>query len=372
MSAAESYLLLMGFHSIQLYAPYRVLRQLGRCQIVPKDEDLSSRVVEIRPGGQFPEGIVRKSWSESQTLPAKTLIENRSEGEVSPHYLPWYRRELEYQRPAKIPHVQDFAESSQAQWGWMEKEKGYQFEIGRLKQQIEKLKYENSLQIDVDTGEKNRLTQENEALKAKVQRVRKEANNQPRSRSDQRLINGLNQQLKESQESLEKSEASRARMQVRWEKGTRERRKYLQQVKRGYEMSIEILTETNSTLQERVVRQGREAREERKQCYDMMAIMEAQMEKFQNRLVDNARVLGLKNQQIEQMFRERDGIQERIDEIGRYIHMRYLSCEQMPQDALFSSVMGYIRQIMGELKNLRRGLTPKPAKRPKDASGHQN
>jgi len=36
MPAARPHFLLMGLKSIQPYAPYRVLRQLGRCQIVPK------------------------------------------------------------------------------------------------------------------------------------------------------------------------------------------------------------------------------------------------------------------------------------------------------------------------------------------------
>ncbi|XP_070003412.1 uncharacterized protein LOC142165727 [Nicotiana tabacum] len=37
MSAKKCYVLLMGVHSIQPYAPHRVLRQLGRFQIIPHD-----------------------------------------------------------------------------------------------------------------------------------------------------------------------------------------------------------------------------------------------------------------------------------------------------------------------------------------------
>ncbi|XP_070019475.1 uncharacterized protein [Nicotiana sylvestris] len=51
MPAIGPHFLLMGLRSIQPYAPYRVLRQLGRCQIMPKDEDLSLHVVEIRSDG---------------------------------------------------------------------------------------------------------------------------------------------------------------------------------------------------------------------------------------------------------------------------------------------------------------------------------
>lgn len=68
-------------------------------------------------------------------------------------------------RPAKRAHVQDFVESSRAQWGWLAKEKEYRVEIGKLKQQIEGLKYQSSLQIDADTGDKSKLIQENKALR---------------------------------------------------------------------------------------------------------------------------------------------------------------------------------------------------------------
>ena len=96
--------------------------------------------------------------------------------------------------------------------------------------------------------------------------------------------------------------------------------------------------------------------------------MEEQIERFQNRLVDNTQVLGLKNQRIEQLCMERDRIRGRIDEIGRYITTKCLTFEEMPRDTLFASVMGYVHRIMEELKSLQRGLAPKPAERPNDAS----
>jgi len=113
MPATGSHFLLMGLRSIQPYASYRVLRQLGRCQIVPKDEDLSGQMVDIGPNGQFHEAAVRQIWSECQYLTANTCIRDRSKGEVSPGYLAWYRREIEFGRPAKRPHLQEFVEESQ-------------------------------------------------------------------------------------------------------------------------------------------------------------------------------------------------------------------------------------------------------------------
>jgi len=92
------------------------------------------------------------------------------------------------------------------------------------------------------------------------------------------------------------------------------------------------------------------------------------MELFQDQLADNAQELGLKNRQIGQLFIERDNIRERIDEIGRYIYMKCLACEQIPRKTLLVSIMGCVHRIMNELRSLQRDLTPRAAKGPNDAS----
>ncbi|XP_070024632.1 uncharacterized protein [Nicotiana sylvestris] len=116
--------------------------------------------------------------------------QDRAKSEVAPGYLAWYRRELEHERPTKRPHILNFAESSQKQWDWLAKEKGYRAEISKLKRQIEGLKYEHNVQVATDLGKKNKLTQENETLNAQIQQIRIAAINQQRSRSDERLIKG--------------------------------------------------------------------------------------------------------------------------------------------------------------------------------------
>jgi len=368
MPAARPHFLLMGLKSIQPYAPHRVLRQLGRYQIVPKDEDLSTQVIEISFDGQFPEARVRQIWSQCQYLEANTCVLNQARGEVSPGYQAWYKGEMSSGRPAKRPHLQEFARSSQEHWDWLAKEREYLAEIGKLKQQIKDLKFENKVQVAADEGEKNKLARESEILKAQIRKMKMDADNQRRSRSDKRLIAGLRNQVIESRKDLERSEASIARIRARWAKGAAARKKHLWQVRRDYEGSIAILRETNSTLRDRVFKQARDARTDRERCYDSIARMEEQMERFQDQLIDNTRILGLKNQRIEQLCMERDRIRGRIDEIGRYITTKCLTCEEMPRDILFASVMGYVHRIMEELKSLQRGLAPKPAERPNDAS----
>nr|XP_033510973.1 uncharacterized protein LOC117275762 [Nicotiana tomentosiformis] len=170
MPATGPYFLLMGLQSIQPYAPYRVLRQLGRCQTVPRDDDLSTYVVEIRSDAQFPEEAVRQIWSECQYLEANTRVRDLSRGEVLPSYVAWYGKRVatngESERPTKRPHIQEFVDTSQEQWAWLAKEKEYRATISKLEQQIRKIKFDSSLQAAEDEGEKMRLVRENEALRA--------------------------------------------------------------------------------------------------------------------------------------------------------------------------------------------------------------
>lgn len=146
------------------------MRQLGRCQIVPRDEDLSAQVVEIRLNGQFHKVTVRQIWSECQYLTGNTWVRDRSKGEVSPRYLTWYRREIEFGRPTKRPHLLEFVEASQEQWDWLAKESEYRDTISKLEKQVRDLQLENSLQATEEEGEKKKQAIENETLRAKFRK----------------------------------------------------------------------------------------------------------------------------------------------------------------------------------------------------------
>ncbi|XP_070010046.1 uncharacterized protein [Nicotiana sylvestris] len=293
---------------------------------------------------------------------------NQAKGEVSPGYQAWYKGEPSSGRLTKRPHLQEFARSSQEQWGWLAKEREYLAETGKLKQQVRDMKFEYQLQSAAHKGEKNRLTKECEVLKAQIRKMGKEADNQPRSRADKRLIAGLKDQVAECQEDLERSEARTARLRTKWAKGTMARRKRLQQVMRDCELSVKAVKETNSALRERIFKQTQDAQADRRRYYNAITRMERQMEMFQDQLATNTQTLGLKSRQIRQLFAERDDIRGRIDEIGHYIYMKCLACEQMPRKTLLASVMGGVHRIMNELKSLQKDLTPRAAKRPNDAS----
>jgi len=131
-----------------------------------RSRPLSTQAIEISPNGQFPEAKIRQIWNEGQYLKSDTGVRDRAKGEMAPGYLAWYKRELEHERPTKRPHILNFVESSQKQWDWLAKKRDYRIEIRKLKRQIEGLKYEHNVQVATDLGERNRLIQENEMLRA--------------------------------------------------------------------------------------------------------------------------------------------------------------------------------------------------------------
>lgn len=63
MTATKGYLLLMGLRSVQPYAPQRVLRHLGRYQVVPEDADLSTQVIELHLEATLLEALVQQDWN---------------------------------------------------------------------------------------------------------------------------------------------------------------------------------------------------------------------------------------------------------------------------------------------------------------------
>ncbi|XP_070029874.1 uncharacterized protein [Nicotiana sylvestris] len=201
---------------------------------------------------------------------------------MSPEYIAWYRRELEHQRPAKRPHIQDFTESSQEQWGWLAKEEGYQAEISKLKQQIRALKFENSVQVAADQGEKNRLAQENEALRAQIQQMRIAANNQQRSQSDEWLIKGMKREIGECQDELKKSEGTIAELRAQW---------------KDYEKAIGSLKRKVVTLEDKAVKQAKTFETESGHCYDLLARMEVEIQQLQDQHFQDSHVLEARNNQ---------------------------------------------------------------------------
>ncbi|XP_070028653.1 uncharacterized protein [Nicotiana sylvestris] len=140
------------------------------------------------------------------------------------------------------------------------------------------LQFENGVQAATDEGEKKKLTQENEALKAQIRKMKIVARNPERSRADERLISGLKKKVLECQEDLEKSEASLAKIRAQWTNKAEERARVVHQMKRNYEGTITSLRRKVTTLENETSKQAKDFKADREYCYDLMAQMEEGMQ----------------------------------------------------------------------------------------------
>ncbi|XP_075094652.1 uncharacterized protein LOC107778885 [Nicotiana tabacum] len=179
MSALKSYLLLLGLRSVQPYVPHRVLRQLGRYQVVPKDEDLSVQVIELHPEAPLPEALIQQIWNVCHYLKDDTQVPDPARGEVDPGYAIWFGKRShvddvpEPKRPTKRPYVQAFDDKFQEWLAWGEREKGYKTTIHALEERLRNLNFEKDLQEQEAEGEKNSLIHKNEDLRAQLQQMKK-------------------------------------------------------------------------------------------------------------------------------------------------------------------------------------------------------
>nr|XP_016476695.1 PREDICTED: uncharacterized protein LOC107798238 [Nicotiana tabacum] len=124
-----------------------VLRQLGRYQVVPKDEDLSVQVIELHPEATLPEALIQQIWNGCHYLKDDTQVPDPARGEVDPGYAIWFGKRSrvddvpEPKRPTKSPHVQSFDDKIQERLAWGEREKGYKTTIYALEERLRNLNF---------------------------------------------------------------------------------------------------------------------------------------------------------------------------------------------------------------------------------------
>ncbi|XP_070002351.1 uncharacterized protein [Nicotiana sylvestris] len=207
------------------------------------------------------------------------MVRDLARGEVDPKYIAWFGKRFQIpERPAKRPNVQQFTDGAQVQWDWLTKENEYRAKISLLERRVMELQFEKGVQAAADKGEKKKLAQENEALKAQIQKMKIAARNPESSRADKILISGLKKKALEYQEDLEKSEAGLAKIREKWTKKAEERAWFVQQMKRNYERTITILRRKIATLENEAVKQAKDFKADREHYYDLMAQMEEGMQ----------------------------------------------------------------------------------------------
>ncbi|XP_070009768.1 spindle pole body component 110-like [Nicotiana sylvestris] len=147
-----------------------------------------------------------------------------------------------------------------------------------LEKQVMDLQFENGLQAAADEGEKKKLTQENEALKAQIRKMKIAARNTERSQADERLISSLKKKDLEYQDDLEKSEASLAKVWAQLAENAKGRTQFVQQMKRKYKGTITSVKRKIVTLENEAAKQTKDFKADREHCYDLMAQMEEEMQ----------------------------------------------------------------------------------------------
>ncbi|XP_070022166.1 uncharacterized protein [Nicotiana sylvestris] len=214
MSTLNSYLLLLGLRSVQPYAPQRVLRQLGRYQVVPDDKDLSMQVIELHPEATLPEALIQQMWNGCRYLKDDTQVPDPAKGEINPGYARWFEKrsrvddapEPDLRKPVKRPHVQAFDDKIQERLAWGEKEKRYKATIHALEESLRNLNLEKDLQAQEVEGEKKSLICKNKNLRAQFQQMKKASEAPVRSWKDQKIIANLMEKMQDYDSILSKTE----------------------------------------------------------------------------------------------------------------------------------------------------------------------
>ena len=83
----------MGIRGVQPYVPLRVLRQLGRHQIIPITENMTEFVFEVRPEIPLPEDLAQQIWEGCHIMGIETMVIEREKGEVHPDYREWFEEQ---------------------------------------------------------------------------------------------------------------------------------------------------------------------------------------------------------------------------------------------------------------------------------------
>ncbi|XP_019262543.1 PREDICTED: uncharacterized protein LOC109240367 [Nicotiana attenuata] len=332
MTATKGYLRLMGVRSIQPYAPQRVLRQLGRYQIVPEDEDLTTQVIELHPEAALPEALVL----------------DVAKGEVDPNYATWFEKRScvnnepepepgpEPERPTKRPHVQAFDDKIQERVAWGEKEKEYQAEIHALKEKLRNIEFNNDLQAQEAEGERRKLAQENEALRAQVRKTRIAIENPGRSRKDEKLIYNLMQKVRDFEDELQKTEAELANARDKLAKNSEGWASFIRQLKEKYDKGMVSIKKKVNILENEMAKQASDVKAEREHCYALMAQVENDLQQLQEQNHTAEQVLGARSQQIGRLLQEKGIIRERVRRIVDYIVMKCNECEGMTRSMFFA------------------------------------
>jgi len=387
MSTSNSYLLLLGLRSIQPYAPLRVLRQLGRYQIVPDDEDLSMQVIELHPEATIPEALLQQMWNGCRYLKSDTQVPDTTKGEMNPGYARWFEKrsrvddvpEPELKRPTKRPHVQNFNGKIQERLIWGEKEKGYKATIHALKENLRSLSLEKDLQEQEAEGEKKSLSCENENLHARFQKMKRISETPKRSWKDQKTIANLFERMQDYDSILAENERalSKAKERIQQlneearsnkERQDRQSEKDKAQFKKEKDYWMRSEDQLRAQLEEarrcnREYQQAdldRERSQARLEQARLRALLESALDR-ENRVRDIATT---RQQQLQDQDQRLQGFRAQIHDLAVFTSQSYVNCQGMDYERFTEHAPTFARHLAMELERMYRTLGGHPGQAP--------
>ncbi|OIT36533.1 hypothetical protein A4A49_29652 [Nicotiana attenuata] len=199
-------------------------------------------------------------------------------------YAVWFERrscannEPEPERPVKRPHVQAFDDKIRERLAWGKKEKKYQATIHTLEEKLRNVAFHNDIQVQEAEGERRRLAQENEALRAQIRRMKIAAENPARSRQDEKLINSLRRKMCDYGADLEKAEEELAKARAKLAKNAEELTRFAQQLREKYHREVTFLKKKLTTLENEMAQQTKSFKAEREHCCALICRLEESMQ----------------------------------------------------------------------------------------------
>ncbi|XP_070005545.1 uncharacterized protein [Nicotiana sylvestris] len=131
------------------------------------------------------------------------------------------------------------------------------------------------------------------------------AENQERSRKDEKLISGLKRKIAECEDDLEKSEGNLAMARAQLTKNAEGRAEFVRQLKKKYEGTVTNLKKRLTTLENEMAKQAKNFKAEREHCYALMFQLEEDMQQLQGQNHRDAHVLEARTQHIGCLLQEK-------------------------------------------------------------------
>ncbi|XP_070002366.1 uncharacterized protein [Nicotiana sylvestris] len=197
-------------------------------------------------------------------------------------------------------------EGDDRSWAWLAKENEYRASIGNLENQVRELQFESGLQVAADEGEKKRLAKENEALRAQIQKMKIAAENPARSAKYEKLINNLRQKVNDYNFDLNKAESELAMARKQLAKNADERAHLVKQLKEKYDNEVAGLKKRVITTENKTMRQAKNFKDEREQCYTTMAWLERDLQQLQDHNWVAEQTLEARTEQIGRLLQEKN------------------------------------------------------------------